>query len=74
MVTRNQAVFPLWFELCKGRITASKAHSVVHRRDFGLPQGIMGPLILHLYVADLQSQVSPEEVSETSYPSKTSKS
>ena len=41
LVTRNQAVCPLWFEHRKGRITATKAHSVVHRRETTPPENLV---------------------------------
>lgn len=41
LMTRNQSVCPLWFQHRHGRITASKAHSVVHRRDTTSPENLI---------------------------------
>ena len=40
-VTRNQSICPLWFEHRKGRITASKAHSVLKRKESTPPDNLL---------------------------------
>ena len=40
-VTRNQSICSLWFEYGKGRITASKAHSVVKRKESTPPDNLL---------------------------------
>lgn len=44
-VTRNQSICPLWFEHRKGRITASKAHSVLKRRESTPPENLLKSLM-----------------------------
>ena len=40
-VTRNQSICPLWFEHRKGRITASKAHRVLKRKESTPPDNLL---------------------------------
>ncbi|XP_014666793.1 PREDICTED: uncharacterized protein LOC106808546 [Priapulus caudatus] len=43
--TLSQSVCPLWFEHRKGRITGTKAHSVVHRRETTDPCNLIRQIV-----------------------------
>ena len=45
MATKNQAVSPLWYQHRMGRVTASKAHSVLTRRETTCPDNLVKRIV-----------------------------